>query len=264
MSTVHPTAVVDSNAHIAEDVVIGPYSIIGPDVSIAEGTVLKSHVVVEGQTTIGKNNTIYPFVSLGQKPQDLKFKGEKTSLVIGDGNEIREYVTMSPGTEGGGALTQIGDNNLFMVHSHIGHDAQIGSHNVLANGATVAGHVEIGNHAILGGLSAVRQFVRIGDHVMIGGMSGIDKDVPPYVLTIGNRATIQGLNLVGLRRREFSKDEIKGIQNLYKHIYHSDEGTFSERLMGAKVESDAEKAILTFMQKSEIGFLNWKTLEPKA
>ncbi len=260
---IHPTAVIDSKASISKGVTIGAYSIVGPDVKIGKGTVLKSHVVIEGDTTIGENNTIYPFVSLGQQPQDLKFHGEKTSLVIGNDNDIREYVTMSPGTEGGGGITRIGDGNLFMVHSHIGHDAIIGSDNVLANGATVAGHVEIGSHVILGGLSAVRQFVRIGDHVMVGGMSGIDKDVPPFVLTIGNRATIQGLNLVGLRRRDFSKDDIRSIQNFYKSIYASDEGTLSERLASAKASSESEKHALTFMQKSEIGFLNWKPSEQK-
>ncbi len=261
---IHPTAVVDPKAQIADDVTVGPYSIIGPDVKIGKGTTLKSHVVIEGDTTIGEGNIIYPFVSLGQRPQDLKFHGEKTQLIIGHNNDIREYVTMSPGTEGGGAVTRIGDGNLFMVHSHIGHDAQIGSDNVFANGATVAGHVEIGSHVILGGLSAVRQFVRIGDHVMIGGMSGIDKDVPPCVLTIGNRATIQGLNLVGLRRRDFSKEDIRSIKNFYKDIFQSDEGTFSERLASAKAETASEKDILSFMQKSEIGFLNWKPTEQKA
>ncbi|MDQ2101369.1 acyl-ACP--UDP-N-acetylglucosamine O-acyltransferase [Azospirillum isscasi] len=227
--SIHPTAVVDPAAKLGEDVFIGPFCVVGPDVQLGDRVRLTSHVVVEGRTRIGDESVIYPFASIGHRPQDLKFKGEPSELVIGRNNQIREHVTMSPGTEGGGMITRVGDNGLFMVGVHIAHDCVVGNHAVLANNATLAGHVELGDFVTIGGLSAVRQFVRIGSHAMIGGMSGVEKDVIPYGLVMGDRARLAGLNLVGLERRGFQKDEIHGLRAAYRLLF-GNEGTFAERM----------------------------------
>jgi len=229
MTEVHPTAIVDAAASIGDNVEIGPYCCVGPDVTLAEGVRLVSHVVVAGRTSVGPNTHIYPFASIGHRPQDLKYKGEPSVLEIGANNIIREQVTMNPGTEGGGMTTRVGNNGLFMVGSHVAHDCLIGNHVIMANNATLAGHVVIDDFAILGGLSAVHQFVRIGCHAMVGGMSGVEQDVIPYGSVIGNRARLAGLNIVGLKRRGFSRGEIAALRKAYRMLF-AEEGSMSERL----------------------------------
>lgn len=229
MSLIHPTALVDDRAGIADDVAIGPYCVVGPDVRLGAGVVLESHVVIGGRTTIGERCHIFPFASIGLKPQDLKYHGEASELIIGADNQIREHVTMNPGTEGGGGVTRVGDRGLFMVGCHVAHDCQIGNGVILANNATLAGHVMIEDFAIIGGLSAVHQFVRIGRHAMVGGMSGVDQDVIPFGSVMGDRAHLSGLNLVGLKRHGFDRDDIKSLRNAYRLLF-ADEGTLVERL----------------------------------
>ncbi|MFY9287923.1 MAG: acyl-ACP--UDP-N-acetylglucosamine O-acyltransferase [Alphaproteobacteria bacterium] len=227
--TIHPTAVIADGAQIGANVSIGPYCVVGPEVKLADNVKLVSHVAVDGKTSIGKGTVIYPFASLGHRPQDLKFKGEASTLEIGANNQIREHVTMNPGTEGGGLVTRVGDNCLFMMSSHVAHDCQVGSNVILANNATLAGHVHVGDYAIIGGLSAVHQFVRIGSHAMIGGMSGVENDVIPYGLVKGDRAHLAGLNLVGLERRGFDRDEVRSLRSAYRMLF-AHEGTMAERL----------------------------------
>ena len=229
MSLIHPTAVIADGAEVDKTARIGPFCVIGKNVKIGAESVLEAHVVIDGYTTLGKGNHIYPFASLGQPPQDLKFKGENTQLILGDNNTIREYVTMNPGTEGGGGKTVIGDGNLFMALAHIAHDCIIGNNCVFANNATMAGHVEVGDHAVLGGLCGVHQFVRIGRHAIVGGASGVAHDVIPYGSVIGNRAHLGGLNLVGLKRRGFSRDVIHKMRQAYRMLF-STEGTLADRI----------------------------------
>jgi UDP-N-acetylglucosamine acyltransferase len=202
---------------------------VGPDVVLADGVELLSQVAVAGRTTIGAGTKIFPFASIGHQPQDLKYAGEPSRLKIGENNVIREHVTMNPGTEGGGMLTKVGNGGLFMASSHVGHDCQVGDSVVLANNATLAGHVHVSDFAILGGLSAVHQFVRIGHHSMVGGMTGVENDVIPYGSVTGNRARLNGLNLIGLKRRGFSRDEINELRRAYRLLF-ANEGTFAERL----------------------------------
>lgn len=229
MNLIHPTAVVEDGARIGENVTIGPYCIIGPEVELDDGITLISHVVINGRTTIGANTRVFPFASIGLPPQDLKYKGEPSRLEIGCNNIIREHVTMNPGTKGGGMVTRIGNNCLFMVGAHVAHDCRIGDHSILVNNATLGGHVSVDEWAIIGGLSAVHQFVRVGRHAMIGGMSGVENDVIPYGSVMGNRARLQGLNIVGLRRRGFSRDVIHALRNAYRLLF-AQEGTMAERL----------------------------------
>tara|TARA_B100001057_G_scaffold465120_1_gene520948 strand:+ start:245 stop:1027 length:783 start_codon:yes stop_codon:yes gene_type:complete len=216
---IHKTAIVDVKAKISDNVEIGPYCIIGPEVEIGTNTVLHSHVSIVGNTKIGENNQIYPFSSIGTPPQDLKYKGEKNSLVIGNNNKFREYVNINPGTEQGGGITRIGDNNLFMVYCHVAHDCMISNNIVLANNVQVGGHVSIQNNAIVGGSCAIHQFSRIGESAMIGGMTGVLSDVIPFGLSMGNRNLLMGLNLIGLRRSKVSNENIKKIQLAYKNIF---------------------------------------------
>ena len=229
MSQIHPTAIVAPGAKLAEGVVIGPYCVVGENVTLGPRVTLRSHAVVDGRTTIGEGTRIFPFASIGLEPQDLKYRGETSGLVIGRNNTIREYVTMNPGTEGGGMVTRVGDNCLFMAGAHVAHDCLIGNHVILVNHATLGGHVIIEDYAILGGLSAVHQFVRIGRHAMIGGMSGVERDVIPYGQVMGERARLCGLNIIGMQRRGFSREEIQGLRNAYQHLFSSD-GTFSDRV----------------------------------
>ena len=216
---IHKTAIVDLKAKISENVEIGPYSIIGPEVEIGTNSILHSHVNIVGSTKIGDNNQIYPYSSIGTPPQDLKYKGEKNSLVIGDNNKFREYVNINPGTEKGGGITKIGDNNLFMVYCHVAHDCMISDNVVLANNVQVGGHVCIQKNAIVGGSCAIHQFSRIGESAMIGGMTGVLSDVIPFGLSMGNRNNLMGLNLIGLRRAKISNDNIKKIQLAYEIIF---------------------------------------------
>jgi UDP-N-acetylglucosamine acyltransferase len=228
-SIIHPTAIVDPAALLGRDVFIGPYCTVGPSVKLGDRVRLISHVVVDGRTTIGEDTIVYPFATLGLSPQDLKYKGELSSLEIGKNNRIREYVTMHPGTEGGGMLTKVGNNGLYMVGAHVAHDCQIGDNVVLANNATLAGHVHIGDFVIIGGLSAVHQFVRIGAYAIIGGMSGVEKDVIPFGLVKGERAHLAGLNLIGLERRGFSREDVRALRSSYRMLF-APEGTLAERL----------------------------------
>jgi UDP-N-acetylglucosamine acyltransferase len=229
MTGIHPTAVIEQGAALGKNVTVGPYCTVSADVKLDDGVTLVSHVVVMGRTTVGANTKVFPFASLGSPPQDLKYKGEPSQLVIGCNNIIREHVTMNPGTEGGGMLTSVGNNCLFMVGAHVAHDCRISDHVILVNNATLAGHVEVGEWAILGGLSAVHQFVRIGRHAMIGGMSGVENDVIPYGSVLGNRARLSGLNVVGLKRRNFDRETIHALRNAYRLLF-APEGTMAERI----------------------------------
>lgn len=218
---IHSTAIIHPGAKIAENVSIGPYSVIGENVVIGSGTTVASHVVIEGWTEIGCDNKIYQFSSIGANPQDLKYAGEDTRLKIGDRNQIREFTTMNRGTAEGGGLTTIGNDNLFMAYSHVAHDCIVNDHVILANGATLAGHVEVESTAILGGLVAVHQFCRIGSHTMISGGAMVTQDIPPYTIAQGDRAKTVGLNLIGLKRRGFSEETIRGIKKAYRLIFRS-------------------------------------------
>ena len=216
---IHKTAIVNNKTELGKNVKIGPYSVVGPNVEIGDNTIIHSHVNLTGNTKIGKNNEIYPFCSIGTPPQDLKYKGEKNSLVIGNNNKFREYVNINPGTEQGGGITRIGNNNLFMVYCHVAHDCLISNDTVLANNVQVGGHVTIQNKAIVGGSCAIHQFSRIGESAMIGGMTGVLSDVIPFGLSMGNRNNLMGLNLIGLRRSKVSNDNIKKIQLAYEIIF---------------------------------------------
>lgn len=231
---IHPSSVVAPGAILGQDVDIGPFCMVGPNVKIGDRARLRSHVVVDGHTSIGADCDIYPFAVLGTPPQDLKYEGEESVLVIGDRNRIREHVTMNPGTRGGGMKTVIGDDNLFMVGVHVAHDCVVGNHAIMANNATLAGHVMVGDYAVLGGLSAIHQFVRIGPHAMIGGMSGVENDVIPFGLVMGERASLSGLNLVGLERRGFERPVINGLRQAFKSVFANFDGTFAERLEQAE------------------------------
>ena len=249
MSDIHPTAVIEAGAKIGDAVSIGPYSIVGPDVELGDGVELLSHAVIWGHTVVGPNSRIFPFASIGHQPQDMKYKGETSHLIIGANNVIREHVTMNPGTEGGGMTTRIGDNCLFMIGAHVAHDCTIGDNVILVNNATLAGHVSIEEWAIIGGLSAVHQFVRIGKHAMIGGKTGVAEDVIPYGSVIGNRARLSGLNIIGLKRRDFSRDEIHDLRKAYRLIF-AEEGTLSERIQDVAElfpDTEAVRDILDFI-----------------
>jgi len=219
--TVDPTARVDSRARLAPGVQIGPYAVIGPEVRIGEGTVIEAHAVIDGDTTIGRENHLYPFCSIGLAPQDLKYHGEHTRLVIGDRNRIREFVTINRGTGLGGGLTSIGSDNLFMAYAHVAHDCFVGSHIIFANGATLAGHVDVADHATIGAFSAVHQFCRVGTYSFLGGYTVATKDVLPYSKTVGNRARIYGVNTLGLQRRGFSAEVIAAIRHAYRVLLQS-------------------------------------------
>ena len=222
---IHKTSIINQNAKISSKVKIGPFCVIGPNVKIEDGTIVHSHVNISGNTVIGKNNMIYPFASIGNDPQDLKYKGEPTNLKIGDNNIIREYVTINPGTVDGGGLTVIGNSCLLMISSHIAHDCIVGNNVIIANNVPLGGHANIGDGVIIGGNSAVQQFTRIGKMAMIGGMTGVLNDVIPYGLSIGNRNFLQGLNLIGLRRKDIPNKEILSLSEAYKEIFKTDKLT---------------------------------------
>lgn len=247
---VHPSSFVDPAARLGPDVSIGPFCVIGADVELAEGVTLVSHVSVAGRTRIGARTKVYPFASIGQPPQDLKYRGEPSRLEIGADTVIRENVTLNPGTEGGGMLTSVGDGCLLMVGAHVAHDCRIGDRVILVNNATLGGHVTIGDHAIVGGNSAIHQFVRIGAHAMIGGMTGIEQDVIPYGLAMGERGYLAGLNLVGLKRRGFDRSAVHALRALYKTLFVDTNGTFDDRLRtyGAKADDVvAVKEVIAFL-----------------
>ena len=219
---IHNTAIIDSKAKIHNDVRVGPYSIIGANVEIEENTEIQSHVSILGNTKIGKNNKIYPFASIGNDPQDLKFQGEKTKLEIGNDNKIREYVTINTGTNGGGGITKVGNNCLFMVSAHIAHDCYVGDNVILANSVPLGGHAYIEDNVIIGGNSAVQQFTRVGRSAMIGGMCGVVRDIIPYAMVHGNRSKLQGLNLIGLRRKNIPNIDIMILNDAYKEIFKNE------------------------------------------
>jgi UDP-N-acetylglucosamine acyltransferase len=235
---IHISAVVSEKAIIGENVSIGPYCIVGDNVSLGDNIILKSHVVIDGITEIGSNTEIFPFASIGLAPQDLKYNGEESKLIIGKNNKIREYVTLQPGTAGGGMITKIGDNCLFMASSHVAHDCKLGNNVIMANNATLGGHVEIGDFAVIGGLAAIHQFVRIGAYAMIGGMSGIERDVIPYGLALGERASLAGLNFVGMKRQGLASESMHAIRNAYKMLFNvrNNEDNFEERLKKISAE----------------------------
>lgn len=218
---IHPSSIIEDGAIIGANVKIGPFCCIGRHVEIGEGTQLNSHVVINGHTKIGCDNKIYQFVTIGEVNQDLKYRDEPTRTEIGDRNSIRESVTIHRGTVQGGELTKIGSDNLLMVNAHVAHDCQIGNHCILANNATLGGHVELDDFVIIGGMTAIHQFCVIGAHAMVGGCSGVAQDVPPYVIAQGNHATPYGVNLVGLKRRGFSKEALQAINNSYKVLYRN-------------------------------------------
>ena len=222
-SQIHPSSSLSKSVQLGENVIIGPFCYLDGNISIGDGTELKSHISIFGNTTIGENNIFYPFSNIGCDPQDLKFSGEDSFLEIGNSNIFRENVTISKGTKDGGMLTKIKDNNLFMTGVHIAHDCKINNHNILVNQVTLGGHVNINDYVVIGGLSAVIQFVTIGSYSMVGGMSGIDKNVLPFSLVIGNRAKLRGLNLVGIRRHKFNKDQINKINNLHETFINKDD-----------------------------------------
>ena len=246
---IHQTAIVEKKSKISKNVEIGPYCIIGPDVEIAEGSKLHSHICIKGNTKIGKNNEFFPFVSIGTDPQDLKYKGEKNSIIIGDNNKFREYVNINPGTSQGGTITKIGSNNLLMVYCHVAHDCNIGNNIVLANNVQVGGHVIIEDNAIIGGSCAVHQFSRIGHLSMVGGMTGVLSDVIPFGLSLGNRNNLVGLNLIGLRRAKILNEDIKILQKFYDLVFSNQ--NFRSNLENLDIDMKENKYV-----KKVVNFIN--------
>ena len=245
------TAIINKNAKVHSNVKVGPFTLIGPNVEIGENTEIKSHVSITGNTKIGKGNKIYPFVSIND-PQDLKYNGEETSLLIGNNNKIREYVTINPGTIGGGGKTIIGNNCLFMISSHIAHDCQVGNNVIIANNVPLGGHAIIEDNVVIGGNSAVQQFTRIGKMAMIGGMTGVLHDVIPYGLSTGNRNSLQGLNLIGLRRAKFENKDILGLSEAYKEIFVTKNINENiSKLNGSFQENPLVKEVIEFIIKDK-------------
>jgi UDP-N-acetylglucosamine acyltransferase len=248
-SKVHPTAIVETGAELAEDVEIGPFCTVGPEVKLAPGVKLMSHVVVAGRTSIGAGTRLFPFASIGHNPQDLKYQGEPSSLTVGSDCVIREGVTMNPGTAGGSMQTVVGDRCAFLANSHVGHDCRVGNNVVFSNNVMLAGHCNIGDFAILGGGAAVIQFARVGAHAFLGGMSGLENDLIPYGMAVGNRAHLSGLNIIGLQRRGFSREDIHTLRRAYRLLF-ADEGTLLERLDDVEEEFDHPivKEIVAFIR----------------
>ena len=244
---IHKTALISDKAKISKNVKIGPYTVIGPDVEIGDDTIIESHVNISAKVKIGKRNKIFPFVSINE-PQDLKYNGESTEVIIGDNNKIREYVTINPGTIGGGGKTVIGNNCLFMISSHIAHDCQVGNNVIIANNVPLGGHAIIEDNVVIGGNSAVQQFTRIGKMAMIGGMTGVLHDVIPYGLSIGNRNSLQGLNLIGLRRAKFENKNILGLSEAYKVIFaNKNINENISKLNGSFQENPLVKEVIKFI-----------------
>mgnify|MGYP006266342199 CR=1 FL=1 len=258
MSKIHPSAIVDPKAQIDSSVEIGPYSVIGPDVVIGAGTKVGSHTVIEGVTSIGKDNRISHFASLGGVPQDMKYNNEPTKLLIGDRNTIREFTTIHTGTVQDGGITRIGNDNWIMAYVHIAHDCQVGNHTIFSSNAQIAGHVTVEDWAILGGMSGVHQFVRIGQHAMLGGASALVQDIPPFVIAAGDKAEPHGLNAEGLKRRGFEIETISALRHAYKVLYK--EGlTFEDAkqalanyakngIDGVKLSADASSKVTEFLE----------------
>jgi len=249
---IHKSAIVDPGAKISSNVKIGPYSIIGPHVEIDDDVVIQSHVNISGHTIIGKNNTIYPMASIGSDPQDLKYSGEKTRLVIGDNNTIREHVTINTGTTQGGGITKVGNNNLIMIGAHIAHDCNIGNNIVMANNSAAAGHAEIEDFVIVGAKCGIQQFTRIGKMAMIGGMTGVSRDVIPYGLSTGNRNFLNGINIIGLRRDKVQNKEIIGLTEAYKEIFKTKNLNENLSMLNVKFSNNIlVKDVLEFINKDK-------------
>jgi UDP-N-acetylglucosamine acyltransferase len=261
MTRIHPTAIVEKGAELDDSVEVGPYAVIGADVSIGSGTVVGSHTVIEGLTTIGQENRLGHHAAIGGRPQDMKYAGEKTRLVIGNRNTIREFATVHTGTVQDAGITTIGDDNWIMAYVHIAHDCRIGSKVIMANGAQLAGHVTVEDNAILMGVSAVHQFVRIGAHCVVGGASAVVQDVPPFVMAAGNRAEPHGINLEGLRRRGFSASTISALRNTYRILYR--QGLSLEEAAVALDELEIEgkdgraavRSVADFIRRSDRGII---------
>ena len=253
MSCIHPSAIIEKGAILGTNVSIGPFTYIGAKVSIGDNTTVASHTVIDGHTTIGKSNRIFAHAAIGTIPQDLKFDGEDVQLIIGDDNTIREFTLINPGTKGGGSVTKVGNKNLLMGYVHLGHDVIMGDNCILANGATLAGHVELGNHVVIGGLTPVHQFVHIGDYVMIGGASAVTQDIPPFCLAEGNRATLRGLNLAGLRRK-IDREEINSLKIAYRELF--EQGNPIQEAAQVLLEtntSEKVKSLCKFIKTSKRG-----------
>jgi UDP-N-acetylglucosamine acyltransferase len=252
---IHPSAIISSHAEIEDDVVIGPFCIIGEGVHIKKGSKLIANVILECNTEIGNNCTIYPFTSLGLPPQDMKYKGEKTGVKIGDNNTIREYITIHRASVSGDGITTIGDNNFLMAYVHIAHDCKIGNHVIMANVATLAGHVVVEDHTVIGGLVAIHQFTRIGAYAMVGGFSGVGQDIPPYMIASGARAKLFGLNAIGLKRHGFSDQTINELKKAYKIIFR-EKHTLKEAIKKIQEDlpyTDEIKHLIEFIQKNKRG-----------
>jgi UDP-N-acetylglucosamine acyltransferase len=257
MPTIHPTAIVDPAARLADGVTVGPYSIIDGRVSIGPDTRIGPHVVIRDFTTIGSRCRIFQFAVLGEIPQDLKFKGEETQLIIGDDNTIREFATMHRGTGGGGGVTRVGDRNLFLAYTHVAHDCRVGNHVIMSNNATLGGHISVEDYANLGGLSAVHQFCRIGRYAFIGGCSAVHRDVPPYAMAVGNRAKIVGLNLVGLKRAGFTDSSLQNLKRAFELLFLSDlkQKEALDQIHQEIPASPEIQHLLNFLETSERGLL---------
>ncbi len=247
MSHVHPTAIVEEGATLGEGVRIGPFCVVGAEASLGDGVELLSHVVVAGRTNVGPRTRIFPFASVGHQPQDLKYKGEQSTLEVGAECIIREGVTLNPGTEGGGMKTVIGDRCAFLANSHVGHDCRVGDGVIFSNNVMLAGHCSVGDFAILGGGAAVIQFARIGAHAFLGGMSGLEHDLIPYGMALGNRAHLSGLNIVGLQRRGFSRTDIHDLRRAYRLLF-ADEGTLLERVEDVAGEFKAHPIVIEIVE----------------
>ncbi len=260
MPTIHPSSVIEDGAQIAEDAVVGPFSRVGPRATLGPGTRLVSHVCILGRTTLGCGNTVWPFATLGADPQDLKFKGEDSQLVIGDHNDIRENVTIHKGTNNDQGATVLGDHNLIMAYTHLGHDCVVGSHTVISNGVQFAGHVHLADHATIGGATACHHFVTIGQYAYVGGMTRIVADVPPFMIAEGNPSRIRGINAIGLKRHGFAPDAEKRLKHAWKLLFKrasEDEGGASSTLMDqllATYDGDwMVKALVDAIRKSAKG-----------
>jgi len=253
MSNIHPTAIIGDGAKIGNNVKIGAFAVISSQATIGDNSIIDTHAIIDGNTTIGSGNHIFSHAVVGSIPQDLKFKGEEVELIIGNNNKIREFTLLNPGTEGGGSVTRIGNNNLLMGYVHLGHDVMMGDNCILANGATLAGHVELGNNVVIGGFTPVHQFVHIGDFAMIAGASALSQDIPPYCLAEGNRATLRGLNLTGLRRH-IDRDEINRLKLTYRELFESGNPLKEsvERLLKEE-NSEIVKKLLEFVADSKRG-----------
>ncbi|PJC73630.1 MAG: acyl-[acyl-carrier-protein]--UDP-N-acetylglucosamine O-acyltransferase [Syntrophobacterales bacterium CG_4_8_14_3_um_filter_49_14] len=254
---IHPTAIVSPDAHLEEGVEVGPYTIIGADVHIGKNTIIGSHVVVEDHTDIGEDCRIFQFSSLGGAPQDLKFKGEKTRLIVGNHNTIREFVTINRATSADIGVTIIGNHNLLMAYCHVAHNCKLGNHIVMANAATLAGHIHVEDFAIIGGLTGIHQFTRIGAHSIIGGASAVTKDIPPYIMAAGNHAKPYGLNTVGMKRRGFKEETIMALKEAYRLIFRSSLlfTVAIERVKNEVADTSEVRHFIDFIQKSERGII---------